>query len=185
LRRRLTAEEIRDAFLTVSGEIDVTPGEAHPFPPESGWSFTQHSPFADEYPTMKRSVYLLQKRNRKARYFALFDGADPNTSSPIRDNTTVPTQALYFMNDGFVHARAEKFAEKILSASSTPQERIQFAYRQAYGRTPSRLEIQEGERFLMDYAQSLKEIPPQNRLTSAWQAYARVLLSSNEFLYID
>ena len=89
------------------------------------------------------------------------------------------------MNDGFVHARAEKFAEKILSASSTPQERIQFAYRQAYGRTPSRLEIQEGERFLMDYAQSLKEIPPQNRLTSAWQAYARVLLSSNEFLYID
>ena len=81
-RRRLTAEELRDTLLAATGELDRTPGESHPFPPESSWSFTQHGPFAAEYDTPKRSVYLMQKRNRRARFFALFDGADPNASTP-------------------------------------------------------------------------------------------------------
>src|SRR5690606_25029656 len=66
-RRRLNAEELRDALLAVSGELDRTPGESHPFPPESTWAFTQHGPFAAEYPSSKRSVYLMQKRNRRDR----------------------------------------------------------------------------------------------------------------------
>src|SRR6185437_7435294 len=91
-RRRLTAEELRDTLLAVGGDLDTTPGGAHPFPPESTWSFTQHAPFAAEYETRERSVYVMQKRNRRSPFLALFDGPDPNESTARRDVTTVPTQ---------------------------------------------------------------------------------------------
>ncbi|MFO0907333.1 MAG: DUF1553 domain-containing protein [Isosphaeraceae bacterium] len=74
-RRRLTAEELRDTLLAASGTLDTGQGGPHPFPPESTWSFTQHNPFAAEYPTSRRSVYVMQKRNRRSRFLALFDGA--------------------------------------------------------------------------------------------------------------
>ena len=56
-RRRLDAEEIRDAMLAVSGALDRSPGGPHPFPPECEWSFTQHKPFVDVYePTAAAST---------------------------------------------------------------------------------------------------------------------------------
>ncbi|HET6424773.1 MAG TPA: PSD1 and planctomycete cytochrome C domain-containing protein, partial [Planctomycetaceae bacterium] len=53
-RRRLTAEELRDSLLAVSGQLDVTFGEAHPFPPEAEWRYTQHNPFTAVYDTSRR-----------------------------------------------------------------------------------------------------------------------------------
>ena len=47
--RRLSAEEIRDALLAVSGDLDPTPGGAHPFPDPKTWGFTQHNPFLAVY----------------------------------------------------------------------------------------------------------------------------------------
>ncbi|HVJ80202.1 MAG TPA: DUF1553 domain-containing protein, partial [Planctomycetia bacterium] len=64
-RRRLDAEEIRDSLLAVTGDLDRSAGAAFPFPPESTWSFTQHAPFAAEYPSDRRSVYLISVRNRR------------------------------------------------------------------------------------------------------------------------
>ncbi|HEY8505692.1 MAG TPA: DUF1549 and DUF1553 domain-containing protein, partial [Gemmataceae bacterium] len=59
-RRRLDAETIRDTLLALGGNLDrsVTPGP-HPFPPAEKWNFTQHYPFKDDYPTDRRSVYLM------------------------------------------------------------------------------------------------------------------------------
>lgn len=59
----------------------------------------------------------MQKRNRRSRFFALFDGSDPNASTPVRDVTTVPTQGgFFFLNDPFLHERAAKFSERIHAA---------------------------------------------------------------------
>lgn len=184
-RRRLTAEELRDALLSVSGELDRTPGGAHPFPPEASWSFSQHAPFAAEYDTMKRSVYIMQKRNRRIRFFALFDGPDPNASTPVRDVTTVPTQALFFMNDPFLHARAAKFAARVLAGAHTERERLDFAFRQLFGRNADRSEQAEAASFLREYALGFADKPTDAQRALAWEAYARILLSSNEFLYVD
>ena len=184
-RRRLSAEELRDSLLAISGELDRTPGREHPFPPEATWSFSQHAPFAAEYETLKRSVYVMQKRNRRTRFFTLFDGADPNASTPLRDSTTVPTQALFFMNDPFVHSRAEKFAARIQQSSNDPQEQIRFAYRQALGTSPTPAEIQEATTFLRNYVSNLTTVPTEHRPSLAWAAFARLLFSSNAFLYVD
>ena len=77
-RRRLDAEEIRDAMLAVSGALDRSPGGTHPFPPEWTWRYTQHNPFIDDYPSLRRGIYLMQQRIRLQPFLAVFDGADTN-----------------------------------------------------------------------------------------------------------
>ena len=59
-RRRLEAEEIRDAMLAISGALDPAIPEAHPFPPEKDWRYTQHVQFFADYDSDHRSVYLMQ-----------------------------------------------------------------------------------------------------------------------------
>lgn len=168
-RRRLTAEELRDSLLLVSGQLDPVPGTSHPFPPESTWSFSQHGPFAAEYDTQKRSVYVMQKRNRRTRFFSLFDGPDPNASTPVRDVTIVPTQALFFLNDPFLHASAEKLSGRLTTAL-TDADKLEVAYRNLFGHSPTSDQVADALEFLME---------------NSWPAYCRVLLSSNEFLFVD
>jgi len=98
-RRRLDAEAIRDSLLAVSGTLDRTMAGPHPFPPVNTWGFTQHAPFQAVYETKHRSVYLMTQRQCRQPYLALFDGADANASTAERSTTTVPTQALFFLND--------------------------------------------------------------------------------------
>lgn len=174
-RRRLNAEEIRDSLLVASGRLDPKPGEAHPFPPEASWNFTQHNPFSANYETTKRSVFLMVQRQRRDPYLALFDGADPNASTPVRQNTTVPTQALYFMNAPFFHQQAGEFAKR-LSGVSNDAARIEQAFRLLFQRLPEESEVAHGESFLVQYPGAREE---------KWAAYTRVLLASNEFLYLD
>jgi Protein of unknown function (DUF1553)/Protein of unknown function (DUF1549)/Planctomycete cytochrome C len=184
-RRRLSAEELRDTLLAASGDLEVTPGAAHPFPPETTWHFTQHSPFAAEYDTRTRSVYLMQKRNRRNRFFALFDGADPNESTPEREVTTVPTQALFFMNDPFLHARAARFAARVLASSQSEREQLEVAYRILVSRFPTDDEHKRATLFLKEYAAVLANQPEKMSRIAAWEAYSRALLSANEVLHVD
>jgi hypothetical protein len=171
-RRRLNADELRDTLLLCSEELDLTPGEEHPFPPTTGWSFTQHAPFAAEYETNRRSVYVMQKRNRRLRFFSLFDGPDPNTSTPVRDNTIVPTQALFFLNDPFVHARAKVIATLLPAGSDA--DRVNALHRRLFSRPATPDDQADFEAF--------KAITAGRE---AWEPYVRVLLCSNETLYVD
>ncbi len=174
-RRRLTAEEIRDSLLLMSGTLDTRPGEAHPFPPESTWTFSQHNPFNAVYDTNQRSAYLMVQRQRRHPYLTLFDGADTNSSTAIRQVTTVPTQALYFMNDPFFHAQAKMLAETLLKLPDD-EARVTFAYRKLFQREPAVAERQQAAGFLNVYPGTDDE---------KWSALARVLLAGNEFVYVD
>jgi hypothetical protein len=174
-RRRLSAEEIRDSLLQVSGKLDRAPAEAHPFPDESTWKFTQHSPFNAVYETNKRSAYLMVQRQRRHPFLALFDGADPNASTPARQTSTLPTQALYFLNDPFFHTQAAALTDR-LSELDDDNERIEQTYRIVFQRGPSDSERETGRDFLQQYPAEAVE---------KWRAYARVLLASNEFIHVD
>lgn len=174
-RRRLTAEELRDSVLFVSGRIDLTPGEAHPFPVEASWSFTQHAPFNASYETNRRSAFLMVQRQRRHPFLALFDGADPNASTPARQTTTVPSQALYFMNDPFFHEQAAVAANRFLT-ETRDEERLRQAFRILFQREPSATERERFVRFLGSY-------PGEH--ADRWSALVRILLASNEFLYVE
>lgn len=174
-RRRLSAEELRDSLLAVSGQLDPSPGEAHPFPEESTWRFTQHDPFNAVYDTNRRSAFLMVQRQRRHPFLSLFDGADPNASSPARQTTTVPTQALYFINDSFFHRQAQSFAERLMTFGDD-DVRITQAYQRLLQRDPGAAERERMANFVATYPATAVE---------KWAAFARVLLASNEFLHID
>jgi uncharacterized protein DUF1553/uncharacterized protein DUF1549/cytochrome c len=186
-RRRLSAEEIRDAMLVTGGNLDLTPGGAHPFPPLKEWNYTQHRQFVAVYETDRRSVYLMQQRIKKHPFLQIFDGADTNATTAIRPISTTPLQALFMMNDPFAHAQAAKFADRLLRERSQDAGRIERAYRLAFGRSATPEEIQLGQDYLRDCAEALKEtnVPADKRAQSAWASYARMLMASNEFLFVD
>ena len=181
-RRRLTAEEIRDALLAVSGDLDPTPGGPHPFPAPNTWAFTQHNPFTAVYDHDRRSVYLMTQRIKRHPFLALFDGADPNSCTGRRDSTTVPTQALFYLNDPFVHARADGLARRLAALPDDPA-RLDRASRLIFGRPPREREIAIASRFLA--GDEAGGSSPEDRHRAAWAAWLRVMFSSNEFTYVD
>jgi hypothetical protein len=183
-RRRLSAEEIRDAILAVSGDLDPRPATGHPFPPESAWGFTQHNPFSAVYDHDHRSVYLMIQRIKRHPFLALFDGADPNASTADRLPTTVPTQALFFLNDPFVHAKSASLARR-LEPLSGDDARLDRAFRLLYARAPSSRELDSGKQFLARYAAVLPNGNSEERHRVAWAAWLRVMFAGNEFIYVD
>jgi hypothetical protein len=127
------------------------------------------------YHTNRRSVFMMVQRQQRHPYLALFDGADPNSSTAARQSTTVPTQALYFLNDPFFHAQATTLAES-LRQQTDETARIRFGFRRLFQRVPTTAETDIAHRFLSTYP---------GETDAKWAAYARVLLASNEFLYLD
>jgi len=182
--RRLSAEEIRDTILAVTGELDPTPGGPHPFPDEKTWGFTQHGPFNAVYDHNQRSVYLMTQRIKRHPFLTLFDGPDANSSTADRFSTTVPTQALFFANDPFVHAKADAFAGRLMTLAND-DARLDRTWRLAFSRLPDADERAAAHEFLKDYAAELADLPEADRARQAWAAWLRVVLSSNELIYVD
>jgi len=98
---------------------------------------------------------------------ALFDFPNPNSTSEQRVVTNVPLQRLYMMNSNFVEEQAAGLARRL---NGNDGERVQHAYRTVYGREPSAEELHLGLAFVKK---------------SNWNEYARVLLNSNEFEWVN
>jgi hypothetical protein len=186
-RRRLDAESIRDAMLGVSGLLDERTPAGHPFPPIDRWHWTQHDPFKAEYPTNRRSVYLMTQRLVKHPFLAIFDGPDANTSTEARSRSTVPTQALFLLNNPFVQACASGLARRLAATSAEPCRQIEAAYPLAWGRPPAPDETRRAATFLAAYRASLLSsgAPAQGSEVAALAALSKAMLTANEFLYID
>jgi len=125
--RRLEAEQIRDAMLAVSGELD----------PKAGGS-------AVDWTSPRRTVYTKVLRNLKDPLLEAFDLPDPFSSVPGRNATTTATQALLMINGRWPLERAEAFARRI----RTGADPVTAAYRLAYGRAPSPAELETARSFL-------------------------------------
>ncbi|HEX7859560.1 MAG TPA: DUF1553 domain-containing protein [Verrucomicrobiae bacterium] len=186
-RRRLDAEAIRDTLLVLGGELDPGPAGPHPFPPQEEWNYTQHNPFKAVYETKRRSVYLMTQRIQRHPYLAIFDGADPATSTALRLTSTTPLQALYLLNDPFVHELSKKFAARILEVSADNTERLRHAYQLALVRPPAPDELERSRHFLASVSDELRraKVPDANIEHQSWEAMTRVLFRLNEFVYID
>jgi hypothetical protein len=186
-RRRLSAEEVRDSMLAISGHLDRTMGGPHPFPPENEWRYTQHRPFVAQYDTDRRSVYLMQQRIKRHPFLEMFDGADPNATTGERPLSITPIQALFMMNDPFAHEQADGFAVRIGLAQREDAKRIRYAYELAFGRPATKEEVRTGESFLRECRAAMKEteLPADRQPRAALASFARVLFSSNEFMYVD
>jgi hypothetical protein len=186
-KRRLDAEAMRDTFLMLAGNLDTTQAGPHPFPDSSTWKFTQHNPFKANYDTQRRSVYLMTQRIQRHPYLAIFDGADPSVSTPMRLTSTTPLQALYLMNDEFIHKQATGFASRIIAADDQDAKRIDHAWLLMMGRHPDPDEADRVQKYLHSIQSELKATGTndQDLELASWQSLSRAMMRMNETVYID
>ncbi len=163
--RRLTAEQIRDAMLAVSGELRQGVG---------GPSVDANSP--------RRSVYLKSFRNTPHEFLHTFDSANGLKSTASRNTTTTPTQSLMMTNGAYALGRAAQLASRVWQLPlESADQRLAYAFRLTWGRAPSPAELSESLRFACD---SAERYPPRLNREKLID-FCHVLLNSNEFLYVD
>jgi hypothetical protein len=186
-RQRLDAESIRDSILAVSGNLDRSPGGPHPFPEQSGWNFTQHNPFKAVYDTNRRSVYLMTQRIQRHPFLALFDGADTNASTARRFTSTTSLQALYLMNDPFIHEQSRKFAARLLAERSDDRARIELACMLLFARPAEADEQAAAIQHLGQVREALSRqgISKDDLDVRLWASLVRAWWMSNEFVYLN
>jgi mono/diheme cytochrome c family protein len=158
-RRRLEVEPWRDAMLCVTGNLESTVGG-----PSADLSSPDHR---------RRTLYGSVSRHNLDPVLRLFDFPDPNLTSDRRPVTSVPLQQLFVLNSDFMARQAKAFAARVRDAEPTDSARIRHAFLHAYGRPPTDREIRLGEDFLAGGS------------ADAWEKYAQVLLSGNEFAFVD
>jgi hypothetical protein len=189
-RRRLDAEAIRDAILTVSGEIDdQMQGTLLPTANRAYVTSTA-SVNPQVYNTDRRSVYLPVIRSALYDMFQAFDFADPSTLSGQRDSTTVASQALFMMNSEFVARQSAALADEIVAtAAAGDEQRIAVLYSRVLGREPTAVETAAALEFVSEYGVLAAVRAETDAGTAAagagWRGLCRALISSNEFLYVE
>jgi hypothetical protein len=187
-RRRLDAEALRDATLALGGTLDLTRPGPHPFPEPKTWRFTAHKQFNQVcYPSDHRSVYLMVQRLHAHPYLSLFNGPDTSLSTPVRDASTVPLQALFLLNNELVHKESAAFAQALIEQQQDTAARLRQAYLCAFSRPPTEAEQAKSLAFLEQYDHALKEegCAPERRELESWSALARTMMRSNEFFFVD
>jgi Protein of unknown function (DUF1553) len=157
-------------------------------PPDKEWNkISSSAPFELSYETRRRSLYLYQGRLKKNAYLSLFDGANPNAPTAARSVSTTPLQALYLLNDRFVVQQSEKLADRLLLDRASDPARVRLAFELAFGRPPSGEEQRMSEAHLLLIREKLRstDLPAGEHLRTAWAAVGQVLMSSNEFAFIE
>ena len=168
--RRLEAEAIRDAVLTVSAKLNRTPLKgtmlgALPKKKKGVGAAADDSNY--------RSVYLAMVRGAPLpEILALFDIANPNLVVAQREVTTVPAQALFMINSPFAGAHAKAFAGRLQAYSSFDDAaKINQAYLIALGRPASAADTKRALAYLSE--------------GNSWASFCQTLLASAEFRYIQ
>ena len=162
-------------------------GGPHPFPPLTEWKYSQHRPFVANYDTSRRSIYLMQQRIQKQPFLSTFDGSDTNAPTGVRPISTTAIQALWMMNDPFVHEQSGKLAGRVGAEARDDRARIDAVYRRAIGRPATSEEVEAGVEYVRQCAEMLVKdgTKPEDVSRAALASFNRVIFASNEFLFVD
>jgi hypothetical protein len=168
-RRRLQAEAIRDAVLSVSGKLDTKSGG-------NTIKLGTTTEYGYQFDDTRRSLYAPVFRNTPLEILAVFDFADPNLVVGSRTTSSVPTQALFLMNSPFVRAQAAAAAQRLLAEKHLNDAvRIRQAYRRTLGRNPTAREREIILTFLAN-----EKNPAQ-----AWPQIIHGLYASLDFRFLN
>lgn len=144
--RRLSFEQFRDSLLTASGELDLTAGGK---PVDL---FSLPSP-------LRRTIYGLVDRQFLPSVLRVFDFANPDLHVARRPETTVPQQALFFMNHPLVLGRVKALSQSV-PEDVWPVERVQILFQRILQRSPSDSELRESLEFVDTSADVAASSPP-------------------------
>ncbi len=191
-KRRLEAESIRDAMLMAAGTLDLRPPVGSPVAFLEGAD--RNPVIASQVRTDQpvRSVYLPVLRDRVDEMLDVFDFAEPSYVSGDRDETSVPTQALFMMNSERVMDASRRMAQRVLKEGESEYDRINRAFELAFGRKPSQSETVAVRAFLKDFLQAQSGKGAKGAKAEArrleetqWAALCQALFQSAEFRMIE
>jgi hypothetical protein len=185
--RRLSAEEIRDSVLMVTGEFNPKIYGPSFYPklsqevlatqsrPGDGWGESSKEEMG------RRSVYMFIKRSLLPPLQMSFDFPDVDTSCEARFVTIQPGQALTLLNSEFANAAAAKMANQVTSdAGQEPGRQAARALQLALGRPATDDEVKEGA-VLMSQLRQQHGLSPHEAL----RQWCLVVLNLSEFMYVD
>jgi hypothetical protein len=181
--RRLEAEVIRDAMLSVAGQLDRTPhGPAVP---------TRQTPIGEviveeqSAGAWRRSVYLQQRRSQTPSFLKVFDAPAVATICTTRPSSTVPLQSLALLNSDFALARSEAFARRLLAETNgSTAALVDRAWRLALGREPTANEAALAAEFLESQRDQYTDTGAE-ALRWATTDFCQMLLASSPFLHLE
>jgi hypothetical protein len=182
-RQRLEVEEIRDGVLALDGSLDPSMGGTLQKGTGTDSENSADRLSLDPLMLTRRTVYLPLRRANLPTLLNLFDFGDATTVNGKRTNTNVAPQALFAMNSEFGFQHARKLAEMLLAMQDvTAGKRIEAGYLRILNRAPSSAEMDAALTYINKYEAKYGKQSPE---LEAWQSFCHILLSSNEFLYLD
>ncbi len=188
-KRRLDAESIRDSILQASGQLKLErPHSSDTAKAGEGFvgrTFTSDMLNSDQ---AVRSVYLPVVRDLLPDSLQLFDFADPSLVKGKRDITTVPSQALYLMNNDFVMAQAEAMARHLLDDLKLKGSALgTAAFHSCYSRPPTAEEARKTSVYFQRFVKTAQEenIKLEQARRMALSSFCQALFSSAEFRYVN
>ncbi len=182
-RQRLEVEEIRDGVLALDGSLDPAMGGTLQKGTGTDSENSADRLSLDPLKLTRRTVYLPLRRANLPTLLNLFDFGDATTVNGRRTITNVAPQALFAMNSEFGFEHSRKLAELLLAMPDTSAgRRIEAAYLRILNRPPSSEEVDGALTYIQKYETKYGKEKPERE---AWQSFCHILLSSNEFLYLD
>ncbi|HYZ82983.1 MAG TPA: PSD1 and planctomycete cytochrome C domain-containing protein [Bryobacteraceae bacterium] len=181
-QRRLTVEELRDGLLAIDGTLDTTMGGTL----QSGFG-TDKENSNDRLSlrpetNKRRMVYLPLRRANLPTLLNLFDFGDATSPSGKRALTTVAPQALFMMNSEFIAERSRNISKASLNAATDPGQRVNHLFLRIINRHASAAEKDAALTYVNNFRKRFAEKRSEE---DAWFSFTRVLIASNEFLYVD
>jgi mono/diheme cytochrome c family protein len=185
--RRMTAEEIRDSILAVSGTLNLRIGGPSIYPtipaevlasesrPGANWGKSS----AEEQ--ARRSVYIHEKRSLLLPLLDALDLPEPDRTAPVRFTTTQPTQALQMLNGDFLNEQAAALATRLhQEAGPDTAAQVRLALNLATSRPPNPTEVDRGV-YLIEQLQTHDHATSETAL----RMFCLMVLNLNEFVYVD
>jgi hypothetical protein len=183
-RRRLEAETIRDAILSVSGALDTT----------------MYGAGSLDDQMRRRGIYFTVKRSKLVPMMVIFDAPDALSGIAARASTTIAPQALLLMNNTLVRDAARRFGQRIdagdvaggsilgsfaAGGGGNLASLVERGYRTALARPASTDELADGVEFLTGQIEAYQSDGRSNARELALTDFCQVLIGLNEFVYVE
>ncbi|HMV46416.1 MAG TPA: DUF1549 domain-containing protein [Blastocatellia bacterium] len=182
-RRRLTVEEMRDGLLAIDGTIDLTMGGSLQQGRGTDGENNQGRLSLNPEKLKRRTVYLPLRRANLPTLLNLFDFGDATSMTGKRQLTNVSTQALFWLNSEFLTDRSTDVAQSLLAQTGlTDAARVESLYLRVLNRRAEKDEIEQALKYVTAFKQKTSGEKVEAK---SWQSLCRVVMASNDFLYVD
>ncbi len=209
-KRRLDAESIRDAMLSASQQLQLSPplgsmlaegGDGPIGGPRLRQGVSEDQLINSGATTFVRSVYLPIARDLPPDALAVFDFSDPSLVTGARDTTNVPAQALFILNGDMVASASRKLAERVMAAypagptggvGANLEQRLALAFWITLGRSPTQNERTAAWNFFQKFPSNWSKgdkssagMRDAEDVKAAWTSFCRALFATSDFRYLN